>query len=159
METVLRIFIVYIFVMLGLKMLGKREFGELAPFDLVVLLLIPDILSQSMVRNDFSITNSLVGVSTLLCLVFFTSIISYRFKPVSKAITGVPKVLVRHGSIVQHNLDRERVPPDEILDAMHQVGLYRLDQVMWAILETNGKVSIIPWQPGTTLRQQDETKV
>jgi uncharacterized membrane protein YcaP (DUF421 family) len=159
METVLRIFIVYLFVMLGLRMLGKREFGELAPFDLVVLLLIPDILSQSMVRNDFSMTNSLVGVSTLLCLVFFTSIISYRFKPVSKAISGVPTVLVRHGSIVQHSLDRERVPPDEILDAMHQVGLYRLDQVMWAILETNGKVSIIPWQPGTTLPQQDETKV
>ena len=145
METVLRVFIIYIFVLLGLRMLGKREFGEMAPFDLVVLLLIPDILSQSLVRDDFSMTNSMVGVATLLSLVFLTSLLSYRSKTVATMISGSPAILVRHGELVPHSLNREHVRPDEILDAMHQVGLYRMDQVQWAILETDGRISIIPF--------------
>jgi uncharacterized membrane protein YcaP (DUF421 family) len=148
METVLRVFIVYIFVMLGLRMLGKREFGEMAPFDLVVLLLIPELISQSLVREDFSLTNGLVGVATLLLLVFLTGVLSYRFPRFGGMIAGVPAVLVRHGYLVPQNLNRERVRPDEILEAMHQVGLYRMDHVQWAILETDGRISIIPWGDG-----------
>jgi uncharacterized membrane protein YcaP (DUF421 family) len=148
METVLRVFIVYIFVMVGLRMLGKREFGELAPFDLVVLLLIPEIVSQSLVREDFSLTNALVGVATLFSLVFLTGVLSYRFRRVGGMLVGTPAVLVRHGQLVPPNLDRERVRPDEILEAMHEVGLYQMDQVQWAILETDGRISIIPWGDG-----------
>jgi uncharacterized membrane protein YcaP (DUF421 family) len=148
METVLRVALIYVFVMVGLRMLGKREFGELAPFDLVVLLLIPEIVSQSLIREDYSFTNSMVGVATLLMLVFFTSVLSHRFRKVGSAITGVPAVLVRHGLLVTENLNRERVRPDEILDATHQVGLHRMDQVQWAILEGDGRISVIPWTPG-----------
>ena len=145
METVLCVFIVYIFVMAGLRMLGKREFGELAPFDLVVLLLIPELVSSALVREDFSLTNALVGVATLLSLVFLTGLFSYRFAAFGRIITGTPAVLVRHGYLVPQNLNRERVRPGEIMEAMHQVGLYRMEQVQWAILETDGRISIIPW--------------
>jgi uncharacterized membrane protein YcaP (DUF421 family) len=148
METVLRVFIVYIFVMLGLRMLGKREFGELAPFDLVVLLLIPEIVSSALVREDFSLTNALVGVATLLSLVFLTGLLSYRFTAFGGMIAGAPAVLVRHGYLVPQNLNRERVRPGEIMEAMHQVGLYRMEQVQWAILETDGRISIVPWGDG-----------
>jgi uncharacterized membrane protein YcaP (DUF421 family) len=148
METVLRVFIVYIFVMIGLRMLGKREFGELAPFDLVVLLLIPELVSQGLLREDVSLTNALVGVATLLTLVFLTGLLSYRVPRFGAVIAGAPAVLVRHGQLVSQNLNRERVRPDEIMEAMHQVGLYRMDQVQWAILETDGRISIIPWGDG-----------
>jgi uncharacterized membrane protein YcaP (DUF421 family) len=145
MELVLRVIVVYVFVLIGLRMVGKREFGELAPFDLVVLLLIPELVSKALLRDDSSLTSALVGVATLLTLVFLTGMLHYRIPRFGGLIAGVPAVLVRHGSLVVQNLHRERVRPDEILEAMHQVGLYRMDQVQWAILETDGRISIIPW--------------
>ena len=149
METVLRVVIVYFFVMFGLRVLGKREFGEMEPFDLVVLLLIPELVAQALVREDFSLTNGLVGVATLMLLVFVTSVVNYRFPRVGKIVASTPTVLVRHGHLVTGHMHRERVSPDEILDAMHQVGLSRMDEVQWAILETDGQITIIPWQRGS----------
>lgn len=147
METVLRVIIIYLFLMVALRLMGKREFGEMAPFDIVVLLLIPEMFSQAMVREDFSLTNALVAVSTLLVLVFATSLLSYRFKAVGRAVAGVPAVLVRHGTLVRRNLDHERVSPEEVLDAMHAAGLHAMEQVRWAILESDGRITVIPWQP------------
>jgi uncharacterized membrane protein YcaP (DUF421 family) len=147
METVIRIVIIYLFLMIALRLMGKREFGELAPFDFVVLLLIPEIFSQAMVREDFSLTNALVAVSTLLTLVFATSLLSYRFKRLEKAVAGVPAILVRHGALVPGALDHERVSPGEVLDAMHAAGLHDMAQVRWAILETDGRITVIPWSP------------
>lgn len=158
METVIRVVLIYLFLMFALRVMGKREFGELAPFDFVVLLLIPEIFSQAMVREDFSLTNALIAVSTLLTLVFATSVLNYRFDRVGRAVAGVPTVLVRHGLLVPHNLDRERVAPGEVLDAMHAAGLHRMDEVRWAILETDGRITIIPWHARGT-GQQEEHRV
>ena len=146
METVIRVLILYLFVLFGLRMLGKREFGELAPFDLVVLLLIPEFISQAVLREDFSVTNGFIALSTLFTLVFLTSLASYRSRRFGNAIGGTPTVIVRHGHLVVHSMEKERVRPDEILDAMHQVGLTRMEQVQWAILETDGRIAIIPWE-------------
>lgn len=154
METVIRILVIYLFLMLALRIMGKREFGELAPFDFVVLLLIPEIFSQSLAREDFSLTNAFIGVATLLVLVFGTSVVSYRFDRVGRVIAGVPTVLVRHGFMVTKNLDTERVSPGEVMDAMHAAGLHRMEEVRWAILETDGSITIVPWHPGG--RQSDE---
>ena len=145
METVIRIVLIYLFLMIALRLMGKREFGELAPFDFVVLLLIPEIFSQAMVRDDFSLTNAFIAVTTLLVLVFATSMLNYRFSGVSRAISGVPAILVRDGTLVAETLDKERVAPDEVMDAMHAVGLHRMAEVRWAILETDGRITVIPW--------------
>lgn len=146
METVFRVIIIYFFVMFGLRVLGKREFGEMEPFDLVVLLLIPELVAQALVREDFSLINGLVGVSTLLMLVFLTSLVSYRFPPIGRVIASTPTVLVKHGYLLTKQMNRERVGPEEILEAMHQVGLHRMEEVQWAILETDGRITIVPWQ-------------
>jgi uncharacterized membrane protein YcaP (DUF421 family) len=147
METVVRIILIYVFLMVALRLMGKREFGELAPFDFVVLLLIPEMFSQAMVREDFSLTNALIAVSTLLSLVFMTSLLNYRFPRFGKVVAGEPAVLVRHGCLVAKTLDRERVAPGEVLDAMHAAGLHRMEEVRWAILETDGRITVIPWEP------------
>ena len=144
METIIRVLIVYLFVMFGLRVLGKREFSELEPFDLVVLLLIPELVAQALVREDFSLTNALVAVATLFLLVFLTSVLSHRFPKVGKVIAGEPTILMRHGRLLPRHMNLERIGPEEIMEAMHQVGLYRLDQVQWAILETDGRITIIP---------------
>ncbi|MGH7470404.1 MAG: DUF421 domain-containing protein [Longimicrobiales bacterium] len=145
METVLRVTFIYVFLMIALRIIGKREFGQLAPFDLVVLLLIPELFQQALLRDDFSLTNAVVGVSTLFVLVFATSLVSYRSPRMSRILEGVPIVLVQHGQLVEPNLTRERISPEEVLAAVNRDGLEQLAQVKWAILGADGKISVIPW--------------
>jgi uncharacterized membrane protein YcaP (DUF421 family) len=150
MDTVLRVSLIYFFLMAAMRVVGKREFGQLGPFDLVVLLLIPEMLTDALTAGDDSLTNGLVGVATLLVLVFLTSRVAYRFTRAGELREGQPTVLARHGALVPANMDRERITPGEVLDAMHAVGLEAMDQVKWALLGSDGRISVIPWEPGAS---------
>lgn len=156
METVLRVAFVYLFVMAALRVMGKREFGELAPFDLVVLLLIPELFSQALVREDFSMTNALILTCTLLSLVFVTSVLAYRFPTIGRLVGGKPTVLAAEGYLIPGNLDRERVAPDEIMEALHSAGLQQMSQVKWVILETDGRLAVVPWNGPSSGQQRSE---
>lgn len=145
METVLRVLIVYVVVTLGLRIIGKRTFGQLAPADLVVLMLIPEFFQQALAREDFSMTNALLAVSTLLLLTLVVDTVSYRFPRAGRLLNGRPVTVVSHGFLRTDRLDRERLAPDEILDAMHRAGLERMEQVKWAVLYPDGTVAVVPW--------------
>jgi uncharacterized membrane protein YcaP (DUF421 family) len=144
METVVRITLVYALILAGLRLLGKREFGQLSPVELITLLLIPELISQGALMDDYSMTNAIIGVATLLSLVFFTSVASHRFARVERWVGGTPTVLVARGRLMERNLNRERIAPGEIYGEMHKVGVERIDDVRWAILETDGRISIVP---------------
>ena len=159
MDTVWRVTAAYFFLMFALRAIGKRDLGKLAPFDLVVILLIPELLSQSLVREDFSLTNGFIGVATLLALVFLPSAASYLSKRVSRAVEGRPAVLVQHGSLVPDAMNRERVSPDEIFAQMHKSGLEHISQVKWGILETDGSISFVPREQGGGQQRQEESDV
>jgi uncharacterized membrane protein YcaP (DUF421 family) len=143
METVIRVVLIYLAILLGLRILGKREFGQLSPLELISLLLIPEIVSPALHQDDISITNAVIALSTLLSMVFLTSLARYLFEHIEKAISGEPSILVSHGTFIEMNLHKERVDPAEIFSEMHKSGLYELKQVKWAILETDGKISIV----------------
>lgn len=144
METVLRVAAIYLFVLVALRVLGKREFGQLSPLELVTLLMIPEIVSQALTGEDFSLTGAFVGVATLLVLVFATSMLMHRFKKVEVAVTGEPTVLVHRGELFERALNITRVTPDEVFSEMHKSGLQRLEEVEWAILQTDGAIAIVP---------------
>lgn len=144
MQTVPTVAAVYLFVLVGLRVLGKRELGQLSPIELVTLLMIPEIVSQSLTAGDSSLGNALVGVATLLVLVFATSLLSHRFQSFESAISGDPTVLVHAGKLREEALNSTRVSPDEVFSEMHKAGLVTLDQVQWAILETDGTIAIVP---------------
>lgn len=144
MEIVLRVVIVYLFILIGLRILGKREFSELSAFDLVTLLLIPEIVSQALTRDDYSLTNAFVAITTLFTLVFLTSALVHRFKRVEHLVSGAPTVLVAHGQLLTDNCNKERISPEEIFAEMHKNGIDELARVRWAILEADGRVSIVP---------------
>lgn len=144
MEIVLRITIIYLFVLITLHVIGKREFGQLSPFELVTLLLIPEIASNSLMQADYSLTGGLIGLSTLFGLVFLLTLITHMSKRAERIVEGKSMVLVSHGRFIEDALHRERVNPDEIYVELHKAGLERLDQVRWAILENDGKISIVP---------------
>ncbi|GAC1653560.1 MAG: hypothetical protein NVS4B3_16760 [Gemmatimonadaceae bacterium] len=148
METVVRVVFVYAFVWACFRVLGKRELTQMSPLELVTLLFIPQLFSRALTRQDYSLTNAVIGASTLFALVFCTSAASYCSKRFRRIVEAGPTVLVRQGSLIPEHLDRERIAPDDIFAAMHKAGLERLDQVAWAILEGDGKISLVPAPPG-----------
>jgi uncharacterized membrane protein YcaP (DUF421 family) len=144
METVLRIAAIYLLVFAGLRVMGKREFGQLSPLELVTLLMIPEIVSQALTGEDYSVTNAAIGVATLLVLVFGTSLLMHRFKKAEQIIAGEPSILVRHGKLLEGAMNEARVTEDEIFEEMHKAGLLKLAQVDWGILEPDGRIAIVP---------------
>ena len=143
METVFRVVFVYVFIWACFRTLGKRELSQLAPFEFVMLLLIPQFFSRALTRQDYSMTNSIVAATTLFSLVFLTSIASFRFGGFRHLIESTPTVLVSQGELLRTNLGHERIAPDDIFSAMHKAGIERIEQVAWAILESDGKIAII----------------
>ena len=144
MATVLRVIFLYLFLLVTMRIMGKREFNQFSSLELVTLLLIPELLSQALSYEDPSLTNGIIAVTTLLTLTFVTSLIMQRSKRAGKVIEGVPVVLVQRGKLVEDAMNKERVSSDEIFSQMHQSGLETLDQVRWAILETDGRIAIVP---------------
>lgn len=144
MEPVLRVAFVYVFLLTAFRLLGKREIGQLSPFELVVIISIPEIFADALTGGDHSMTAAVIGGSTLLVLVLGTSMLSHRFKWFETITEGGPTVLVHDGRFLEDNLNRERVQTAEVFTQMRMTGLERLEQVRWAILEGDGKISIVP---------------
>jgi uncharacterized membrane protein YcaP (DUF421 family) len=162
MEIVFRITVIYLLVFAGLRVMGKREFGQLSPLELVTLLMIPEIVSQALIGEDFSLTGAAVGVATLLVLVFVTSMLMHRFKRAERVIAGEPAILVRHGKLLDGAMNAARVTEDEIFGEMHKAGLLKLEQVDWGILEPDGRIAIVPVRKAgepTVANRTDEERV
>lgn len=150
MEAVYRVTFLYLFLMLGFRLMGKRELGQLSQFELVTLMLIPEIVSEALNRSDASITSALVGVCTLLTLVTATSLLVHVSPKAAAAFEGRPAVLVRHGVMLVDTMNRERISPDELFSEMHQAGIEHLADVKWAILEPEGRMAFIPASSAVT---------
>jgi uncharacterized membrane protein YcaP (DUF421 family) len=144
MDTVLRIVVIYFFLMLAFRVMGKRELSKLSAFEFVMLMLIPELFDQASMGRDNSMTNAIIAASTLLTLVFLSSIISHLYPPAHTLLSGSPTVLVRSGRYVEKNMNRERIGPEELTAEMHKAGYERLEQIKWAILEDDGKISLVP---------------
>lgn len=146
MDFVVRVTVIYLFLLLALRFIGKRELGEMAPMEFLVLMMIPEIVSQALSDDDHSLTGAIIGVGTLLSLVFITSFFSYRFKKVGEIIEGNPTILVQNGTLIRKNADKERVSIEEIYSEMHKNGYERIEDIRWVILEPDGKLAFIPQQ-------------
>jgi uncharacterized membrane protein YcaP (DUF421 family) len=142
-ETVLRVTFVYAFVWACFRLLGKRELSQMAPLELVMLLLIPQFFSRALTRQDYSMTNAVVAATTLFSIVLLTSTASFRFTGFRHFMESKPTVLVSHGELLPSSLRRERIAPEEIFSAMHKSGIETIDQVAWAILESDGRIAVI----------------
>jgi uncharacterized membrane protein YcaP (DUF421 family) len=158
MDTVMRVVILYLAIVLGMRLLGKREFGQLSPLELVSLLMIPELVSQAAIGEDYSITNALIAVFTLLSLVFITSTLMHLSPRLEAAVSGHPAVLIAHGKLLGEVLNQERISPEEIYAAMRRAGLDRLERVRWAVLEGDGSISLVPEHESERVAQQPNEK-
>jgi Predicted membrane protein len=142
-ELVLRAAIVYIFLLLAFRVIGKKHVGELAPFDLLVLLILSETVQNSLIGDDKSLIGGLISAATLLALVQGINYLNWHSKGASRFLEGVPKILVRNGKTYIPVMERERVTHSELLEAMRSNGCSNIIDVRAAILENDGKISII----------------
>jgi len=139
-----RVALAYLFVVGGLRLMGKRAFGQLTPVDLVVLMLIPEFFQQAVVREDQTMLNAVVTVSTLLTLAFLTETLTYRFERFGQLVNDKPVTVAAQGRLRPHAMDLERLGAEDIQDAMHRAGLEHLREVKWAVIYPDGTVAIVP---------------
>ena len=142
--VVARTLVVYAAVVIGLRLVGKRELGQLGVPDLVVLLLVSSAVQNAMVGADASVPGGLASAATLLVANLGVARLRARSRRIDRLVEGVPTVLVKDGAVVQRNLDHEGVDRDELDSAIREHGLERLDDVRLAVLEPDGSVSVIP---------------
>jgi uncharacterized membrane protein YcaP (DUF421 family) len=143
MDIVLRAIFLYAFVVFVMRVIGRRELSSMTPFDLVLLIVLGDAIQQGLTQDDYSVTGAVLAIATIASLQVFTSYFSYRSRHARKFLEGEPIVLVERGELVENNLKRERMTPDEIAEEMRQQQIGSLDDVEWGILEPNGSISFI----------------
>jgi uncharacterized membrane protein YcaP (DUF421 family) len=144
MDLVFRAIALFCFVFLLTRIIGRRELSSLEPFDLILLIVIGDAIQQGLTQDDYSVTGALIVVGTFGILQVFVSYVSFRFPKLRPALDGEPIVVVQDGELIERNLKRERLTVEEIMAEARQQQVASLEEIAWAVLETNGKLSIIP---------------
>jgi uncharacterized membrane protein YcaP (DUF421 family) len=143
MDIIVRAAVVYVFVWLVLRALGKRELGELTAFELVLLFVIGDLVQQSITQHDTSITAAVLAIGTISLLILGQSYIVFRFRRTRPMLEGTPELLMHDGHMIREVLRRERMDEDDIVEAARKQGIGDLAEVRYAVLEVDGKISFI----------------
>jgi uncharacterized membrane protein YcaP (DUF421 family) len=143
-DLTIRAVVLFFFVYLITRVIGRRELSSLEPFDLILLIVIGDAIQQGLTQDDYSVTGALIVIGTFAILQILVSYLSFRFPRLRPALDGEPIVVVQDGKAIEKNMKRERITVEEVLveARLQQVG--SLDQIAWAVLETSGRISIIP---------------
>lgn len=140
-----RTIILYLVLMLGLRLLGKRQIGDLEPSELVLTLTISDLAAVPMQDYGIPLVNGVLPIITLLCLsmlLSFFSLKSIRFRTI---VCGKPAVIIRDGEILQQSMAKNRLTVDELYEQLRTQGYCDLQAVKYAVLETNGQLSVLPY--------------
>ena len=143
MDIALRATVIFLALYLLVRLMGKRELGQMTPFELIVLVVIGDLIQQGVTQNDFSLTGAIIAVSTIAFLALLMSWASYLWPLAERLLEGEPRVIVRDGEVLTSNLRRNRLTIGEIESEMRLAGIARMADVAWAILEPRGKISFI----------------
>lgn len=143
-DVVLRTAVVYLFVVAGIRISGKREVGQMSVLELVVILVISDAVQNSMIGENTTLWGGLVAVVTLLSLDFAINRATGRSRRLRNVIEGEPRLLVRDGRLLQKALREEKIDADDVRAAIRSHGLTRVEDVRLAVLETDGSISVIP---------------
>ncbi|MBR2537644.1 MAG: DUF421 domain-containing protein [Hyphomicrobium sp.] len=141
-EFVVRGIAVYAFLIAALRLTGKRQVGQLAPFDLILLLILSNAVQNSMNAGDNSLIGGLISAATLVAINWLVSYVSYRIPAFEAAIDGIPLVLIRDGKTAEKTLEDERISQAELMTALRGSGCFKISDVKLAMLETNGRVSV-----------------
>lgn len=145
MDSVLRAAAMYLALMVLFKIAGRRSLAELTTFDFVLLMIIGEATQQALLGNDFSLTNSVLVIVTLIAIDVGLSLLKQRSAWVSRLISGEPTIIVEDGKMLIERLRHARLVEADVMEAARSSqGIETVDQIKFAILERNGKISVIP---------------
>jgi uncharacterized membrane protein YcaP (DUF421 family) len=145
LQIVLRTGIIYLLVLIGVRLSGKREVGQMTPFDLTLLLLLSNSVQNAMTGPDTSLTGGAVAACTLLVLNYGVAAVSGSNRRLRRLIQGEPSLLVHDGRVIEAHMARERVSMDELHRALREHGINSCDQVALAVLEVDGSISCLKY--------------
>ncbi len=146
-EKILRTVAVYIFLLLGLRLAGKRELTQLNPFDLVVLLVLSNTVQNAIIGNDNSLIGGILGAAVLLGLNYIVVRFLYTHPALDRIIEGDPTQLIRNGRVLEHRLKRELITKEELEQAARKQGIETLHEVKSCRLETGGALTFTAREP------------
>ena len=141
-ELIVRSLIVYAFLIVLLRLTGKRQVGQLAPFDLVLLLVLSNAVQNSMNGGDNSVLGGLISATTLIALNFFMGYLTFHNKRLEVLIEGQPEVLIHNGKLFEKVMARAQLTHHELNAALRQAGCLSVAEVHCAILENNGTITV-----------------
>jgi uncharacterized membrane protein YcaP (DUF421 family) len=144
MEPILRTIAIYVFLLVLFRLAGKRTIAETDTFDFVIILIISEATQQALVGEDFSLTTSLLVITTLIGCGVLLAYLKQRSKRLQTLMDGLPTVLVHEGRLLKERMDRLRIDEEDLLEAAQAKGIARLEQIDYAILQRNGNIAIIP---------------
>ena len=142
-EICLRSALIYLVVLVGLRLTGKREVGQMTPFDLVLLLLIANAVQNAMTGPDTSVTGGIVAAGTLLVINALLAYVTRRWRKARLMVEGSPTFLIHDGRTMPENLAREHMTPEELRQALREHGVASIEEVHQAVLEVDGTVSVL----------------
>jgi len=142
-ELIVRSVIVYLFLIIILRITGKRQVGQLAPFDLVLLLVLSNAVQNSMNGGDNSLVGGLIGAATLIAVNYVVAMLTFRSKRIEAMVEGRPQILIHNGVLFENVLNDARMTHHEMNAALRQAGCLSVSEVRCATLENNGTVSVI----------------
>src|SRR3954465_5701898 len=143
MDLVFRTAFVFFLIFAVTRAVGRRELSSMEPFDMIMLVVIGDLVQQGVTQSDYSLTGVVIVLSTLAVLTVLTAYVSYRFRALRPVLEGDPVVLIADGELLEDNLHRQRMPLDDVRPGARQASIASIDDIRWAVLESNGKISFL----------------
>jgi uncharacterized membrane protein YcaP (DUF421 family) len=143
MDLVIRATVVFLVILIVTRAVGRRELSSMEPFDLILLVVIGDLVQQGVTQNDNSITGAVTVISTMAVLTVLTAYLSFRFRRLRPLLEGEPILLISDGRALERNLRRQRMTLEELAAEARQQSIASLDDIRYAVLESNGRVSFL----------------
>jgi uncharacterized membrane protein YcaP (DUF421 family) len=147
MDLVLRALVLFGGVYILLRVVGRRELAQMAPIDFILLIVLGDAIQQGLTQDDYSVTGALLVIFTIAVIQVVLGYVTFRSSRIRTVLEGEPIVLVEDGRVIEKNLRRSRIAAEELAEEARLSQVASLSDIAWAVLETSGKISIIPKQP------------
>jgi len=142
-EVVTRALVVYVFLMVLLRFTGKRQIGQLAPFDLILLLMLSNVVQNAINGGDMSITSAVLSATTLVAINFLAGWLAFKSKTMERMIEGRPVILIHNGHINHGSMRKARMTMHELDAALRAEGHAGPECVHFAVLENNGRLTVV----------------
>src|SRR5262245_36731300 len=145
LEIGLRTTVIYVVVLLGIRLTGKREVGQMTPFDLTLLLLLSNSVQNAMTGPDTSLAGGAIAATTLLVMNFLVARVSGRDRSTRRLVQGSPTLLVYNGRVLPDHLEKEHISQDELMRALREHGCIAVQDAALVVLEVDGAVSVLKY--------------